>query len=173
MSEVYSKEEIDTDDLRQFAGVALNALQSTKYGRKFKSSLAMITLCQGGANHYVVSNGYVHRYFDPQKKGLKDIDIWFFFRKKGFSPVWKLTRDFGRSKFGRNSEEPGYIGRRMDFFGRSIPFLARDNAGSALERWIASGAPGSSPWHLSHKAVVGIFPENIVGKVLWINPQLL
>lgn len=132
----------------------------------------MIALCQGGANHYVVTIGYARRYFDPKKNGLKDIDIWFFFRKQGFHPIRHQTRDFGPSKFGRNPQEPNYIGRKMDFYGRSIPFHTGDSVQSALVHWLNSGAPKSSPWYLSQKAVVALFPEDILGNVVWVNPDL-
>ncbi len=172
MSVLYSKEKIEDDDLHQFAEIALNVLSSTPYGRNYEASLITIALCQGGANHYMVTNGYARRYFDPRKNGLKDIDIWFFFRKQGFHPMWHRTRDFGPSKFGHNPEEINYIGRRMDFYGRSIPSLTGDTIKSALERWIRSGVPNSSPWYLFQKAVVAIFPEDIIGNVLWVNPNL-
>jgi len=172
MSVLYSKERIEDDDLRRFAEIALNVLLSTPYGRKYKASLVTIALCQGGANHYVVTNGYARRYFDPKRNGLKDIDIWFFFRKQGFHPRWHQTRDFGPSKFGHNPKEPNYTGRRMDFYGRSIPFLTGDTVESALGRWMRSGALKSSPRYLSQKAVVAFFPEDIIGNLLWVNPDL-
>lgn len=169
----YSKKKINLDDLRKFAYIANNVLISTSYGRDFADSLITIALCQGGANHYMVTNGYIRYYYDPQKKGLKDIDIWFFFTKKGFHPMWRRTIDLGPSKFGQNPDEPGYTGRRMDFFGRSIPFIAGDTIESALKRWLKNGNPKSSPWYLSRKAVVALFPEDIIGKVLWVNPSLV
>lgn len=172
MSVLYSKEKIEDDDLHQFKEIALNVLLSTPYIRRYKANLITIALCQGGANHYVVTNGYAHRYFDPKKNGLKDIDIWFFFRKQGFNPRWHRTRDFGPSKFGHDPEEPDYVGRRMDFYGRSIPFLTGDTVGTALERWIRNGVLKSSPWYLSQKAVVALFPKTIMGNVLWVNPDL-
>lgn len=172
MSVIYSKEKIEGDDLLQFAKIALDVLLSTPYGRKYEASLIAIALCQGGANHYVVTNGYARHYFDPKRNGLKDIDIWFFFRKQGFNPRWHQTRDFGPSKFGHNPEEPNYIGRRMDFYGRSITFLSTDTVESALERWMRNCTPKSSPWYLSQKAVVALFPEDIMGNVLWVNHDL-
>jgi len=132
----------------------------------------MIALCQGGADHYVVTNGYARRYCDPKSNGLKDIDVWFFFRKQEFHPMWHQTRDFGPGKFGHNPQEPNYIGRRMDFYGRSIPFLTGDTVQSALVRWLNSGAPKSSPYYLSQKAVVVLFSEDILGNAVWVNPNL-
>ncbi len=172
MSSEYQKENIEANDLRQFAEIAEDVLRSTRYGNEYAASLLTITLCQGGANHYVVTHGYARRYLDPAKNGLKDIDIWFFFRKKGFHPQWHRKRDFGKSKFGRNPREPAYVGRRMDFYGRSIQFLNGDTVKSALERWLKSGRPKSSPWYLSQKAIVAIFPKDMIGRVLWVNPDL-
>jgi hypothetical protein len=121
----------------------------------------------------MVANGYARHYFDPRKNGLRDIDIWFFFSKQGFHPMWHLEDDLGPSKFGQNPKEPDYVGRRMDFRGRSIPFHPEDTVQTALQRWLKSGARGSSPWWLYKKAVVALFPEEIIGKVLWVNPALL
>ena len=125
MSAVYYGGNIDDDDLRKFAQAALSALSRTQYGKRYKDHIAAIALCQGGENHYAVIHGNVKKYYDPTKKGLKDIDIWFFFREKGFHPLWSMNDDFVSSKFGQNPNEPEYKGRRMDIFGRSISFQVK------------------------------------------------
>jgi hypothetical protein len=64
------------------------------------------------------------------------------------------------------------VGRRIDFFGRSVPFQPTDDVESAIRRWLKSGRKGSSPWYLAQKAVVGAYPEAFLGEVLWVNPEL-
>ena len=176
MSTLYSSERIERDDLRRFAEIALDVLRSTPYGRKYKKDLITIALCQGGANHYAINHGYARRYFDPKKKGLKDIRYLVLLNKerneKWFHPQWHKNEDYGPSKFQPNPGEPTYVGRRMDFYGRSIAFISGDSVKSAIERWVENGSINSSPWYLSKKAIVAAYPENIIGKVLWLNPNL-
>jgi hypothetical protein len=109
---------------------------------------------------------------DPAKKGLKDIDLWCFFNRPGFHPMWQQHLDFGLSKFGRSPEEPDYVGRRVDVYGRSITIATGESVQSALQRWLRRGKRDSSPWYLASKAVVAIHPANLRGQVLWVNPEL-
>jgi len=114
------------------------------------------------------------RYFDPKRIGVKDFDIWFFFRKdegKIFNPRWIEKKDLGYTKFGRNPNDVGFRGRRMDFIGRSISFGKMDIEGT-VRRWVQSSG-GASPKSLSQKAVVGLYPHTVLGKVIWINPELV
>jgi hypothetical protein len=172
MNVEYSPETIEKEDLQKFSQIAWEVLRYTQYGRGFSKHVICIALCQGGANHYAVTHGDASRYLDPEKAGLKDIDIWFFFNKPGFHPLWRRTCDLGSSKFGKNPEDSGYIGRRMDFFGRSIAFQLGDDLRSALLRWLQNGKPKSSPWYIAQKAVVALYPEKIMGDVLWVSPKI-
>ena len=167
----YSKEPIEKQDLQIFTQRAWKVLRGTPYGEKFSKHVILIALCQGGANHYAVTHGFAKKYLDPKKAGLKDIDIWFFFNEPGFHPLWKKKGDLGPSKFGKNPNDFTYIGRRMDFFGRSIEYRSEDNPQSALVRWLKKGKY-KSPRELAKKAVVALYPENIIGEVLWVNPEL-
>jgi len=175
MNLLYSTVKIDIADLQTFCKIAWDVLRSTQYGQEFSNFVMLIALCQGGANHYVVTQGIASRYFEPKKAGLKDIDIWFFFNNAGFHPLWRQTCDLGPGKFGKSPEDLGYCGRRMEFFGRSIPFQPEDDIKSALLRWLQKGKqkPKSSPWYLAQKAIVALYPENIIGDVLWVNPAIM
>jgi len=79
---VYSTEVIDRNDLMLLKDFALGFLRNNTYCAKFQDLLLCITLCQGAANHYAICQGYAKRYFDSTKIGVKDFDIWFFFRKR-------------------------------------------------------------------------------------------
>jgi len=171
----YSPEPIEKEDLQKFSRIAKEVLCSTEYVRGFSKHVRCIVLCQGGANHYSVTHGYASRYLDPEKAGLKDIDIWFFFSKSDlpdFHPLWREKRDLGPSKFGKNPEDPSYTGRRMDFFGCSIEFQPGDDIRSAMVKWLKNGKQKSSPWYLAQKAVVALCPEDRMGDVLWVNPKI-
>lgn len=168
----YSRVHIDIGDLRGFARIALAVLSGTEYGRRYSPDLALVALCQGAANHFAVLNGAARRYFDPERAGVKDIDIWLFFARPGFHPLWRRHYDLGESKFGHNPPEVGYRGRRMDFFGRSIPALVSEAPEVAFRGWLSSGKRGSSPWCLARKAAVGLYPYSVFGKVLWVNESL-
>ena len=143
---VYSTEVIDRKDLILLKDFALGVLRNNAYCAMFQDLLLCITLCQGGANHYAVCHGYAKRYFDPKRIGVKDFDIWFFFRKEEgriFNPRWIEKKDLGYTKFGRNPDDVGFKGRRMDFTGRSITFGKMDIEGT-VRRWVQS-AGGSLP----------------------------
>jgi len=169
----YSLEVIDQSDLILLRDFSLNFLQTWPYCVKYKDLLLAITLCQGAANHYAVSQGYAKRYFNPEKAGVKDFDIWFFFvwdENWIFNPRWRMSRDLGVTKFGRYPDEIDYKGRRVDFLGRSIPLKNMDIEES-IKDWLLNGS-GSTPKYLSQKAVVGLAPEKILGRIVWINPEL-
>jgi hypothetical protein len=189
----YSIEPIESEDLCTFGNKALECLRSSQ-NKDFEKSIKLIALCQGGGLHYAVTHGYATKYFEHQKNGLKDIDIWFFFKKesgkKDYPPQDILCCDFGPSKFGRDpDEEEEYIGRRMDIIGRSISFCDchTDTPDVAVKRWLELGWNRSgkyyqnyidrygkepSSYKLAEKAVVVIYPDKFFEKVLWVNPNL-
>jgi hypothetical protein len=108
----------------------------------------------------------------PGKNGVKDFYIWFFFRKENgrtFNPRWLKPQDLGKTKFGSNPNELGYQGRRVDFLGRSID--SNSNAIEAIVRWLQKG--GKSPVELSKKAVIGLYPDKLLGHAIWVNPDLM
>jgi hypothetical protein len=168
----YSLVHMDKKDLERLCEFACHYLETYPYTMKFKDQLLGIALCQGAANHYAVCNGAAKRYFDSEKCGIKDIDVWFFFKKTvnhNFNNRWLLQRDFGESKFGRNPDDEGYFGRRVDFLGRSIEFNNISVEGS-IRDWITHGG-GSSPYFISQKVVVGLYPADIFNKFIWINAE--
>ena len=120
---IYSQQRMKTGDIKKLQEISLKFLREYSYTKKFKHLLLSITICQGAANHYAVCQGKARKYYDPKRKGLKDIDIWFFFRKDkelNFNCRWIKHSDFGLSKFGKNPQDVNCSGRRIDFLGRSI-----------------------------------------------------
>ncbi|MBI2058352.1 MAG: hypothetical protein HYT87_01140 [Nitrospirae bacterium] len=152
---------IDRTDLERLAAIA-EADRSELFARRPNlaalSGLVLCTaLCQGAALHFV-----------NRRNGINDFDVWTFYRAHpnfSFPSRRVVDRDFGNPKFGRSSNRPKYIGRRVDLIGRSIPCLTEDTPVTALRRWLTSRR--RSPSFLSEKAVVLLQPANYRSLVAW------
>lgn len=158
-----SFERIELDDLRRLATLAYNDL-SDLFARKpelsaiYKNRLIAIALCQGAAEHFVKPG-----------RGVNDFDLWLFFRShtdRRF-PYRRLSRiDFGVSRFGRNPDDSGYAGRRVDVIGRDISCGAGEEAAAAIHRYLATNK-NKSPKLLAQRPVVLIYPEPELGRIAW------
>lgn len=163
------------DSLGRIRDFAIAFLHSYPYTAAFAPDLVAATLAQGAANHYAVANGLARRHADPSRAGVKDVDVWFFFRRArgrtGFNPRWLQSRDLGPSALGRNPSEPEYTGRRVDFLGRSIEMRQGEPPEEGIRRWLRRGA--GSPAELAKKAIIGLAPESVFGVSVWVNPRLV
>jgi hypothetical protein len=151
MSE-YSCEPIEKEDLRIFADKVKEYLQSPKY-RGFANidSVKLMALCQGGGLHYAVTHGYAKRYLDPKQAGLKDVDIWIFFKREAGKENYRIRGDnddvtdilrcyLGPSKFGRYPGENEDKGRRIDILPYSIKeFDDIADPFDAVKQWLEKG----------------------------------
>jgi hypothetical protein len=154
-------ERLTRDDLARLSTVARNVLDQkvsrTPVGGRYKERLVMLVLCQGWALHYV-----------DGKNGIKDLDVWAFFRAGLPKPfpwrsIWRA--DFGLSHLGHDPAEQGYSGRRIDVIGRSIITGPDTDDAEAIRRWLHHGR--GSAMHLVKRPVIGIFPEEYLGKLIW------
>jgi hypothetical protein len=127
----------------------------------YEGRLLAVTLCQGGALHYL----------DGQT-GVKDFDVWTFFARAPERPYpdaalfrRRKTADFGASKFGRTITAPRWMaGRRIDLFARSLDVSVSTDPREAIRRWLNEGRTRSART-LAEKAVIEIDPTP--GRVLW------
>jgi hypothetical protein len=71
--------------------------------------------------------------------------------------------DFGESHLGRNPHDDGYIGRRIDIMGRSIPFTGDDK--ESVLAWLRGDSHSAS--NVIKRPVIGLFPEHHLGTVIW------
>ncbi len=117
----------------------------------------LITLCQGGALHYI-----------DRKNGVKDFDVWFFYPMKSRNLPYRRRGvvDFGKAKFGKHPEDKGYIGRRIDVLMRSDSFFNIKDPELALTNYLNKKKSKTSKL-LAQKAVIGLYPYSVFGKVLW------
>jgi hypothetical protein len=102
--------------------------------------------------------------------GVKDFDVWSFYAAlpSGPFPYRRIgNADFGPSKFGRWPEDSdGFLGRRVDLIGRSLPASPGADPFVTLRTYLTSRKTKSAR-ALAAKAVVLIAPTTYVGQVLW------
>ena len=157
-----SHETLETHHLRRLAKIAISELEGlfhrrAETGDLYRNRQLLICLCQGGARHFV------HR-----DHGIKDFDVWAFFREGSHRPFpyrGHGKRDFGHSRFGRHPAARGYQGRWVDVFGRSIACGVGQRPEDCVRQWLGRTAP--SPREIAKSPVVVIHPEADIGKVIW------
>jgi len=160
-----SFERITKPDLRRLREIAeqeLNALFDRRpvQSGAFRNRMFLLALCQGAAKHFV-----------DGRHGVKDLDVWAFFRplpNKRFPPRTRLKADFGTSKFGRHPADSAtrFHGRRVDVLGRDIDVKKNEPAEIALRRYLRSGLTATSRL-LAQRPVVALWPERLFGRVIW------
>jgi hypothetical protein len=157
-----SLERITKADLRRLRKIAwcdLESLFARKLGlRMYRNRLFAIALCQGAALHFI-----------DKKNGVKDFDVWCFFRahpKRPFPYRRNASADFGSSQFGRSPGWEHYIGRRVDLLGRSLPVMTAESPMEALRTYLTEGKTASAR-ALAAKAMVLIHPTAQLGRIVW------
>ena len=153
MDRLYTK--LGLSDLKQLQKLALeeheNFIERNTHLRKaYYDSLVGIALCQGAASHYI--NASV---------GIKDFDIWLFY-------VENENIRFPYRAY--KSIENGYMGRRIDFLKRAIPIglcvFCSNEPDECIMRYLFERNTKTKRL-LLEKAIVGLFPDMLFGKVLW------
>ncbi len=157
-----SQEKITEDDLKRILMLAQADIQdfferNPKYGRYYRGAEVLIALGQGAALHYI-----------DEKNGVKDFDVWFFYSKKEILLPYRRRGkvDFGLSKFGKDPNDEGYAGRRIDILMRSDSFFSKERAQEDLINYLEKSETKTAK-ALSEKAMVGLWPDSLFGKVLW------
>jgi hypothetical protein len=157
-----SLEPITKSDLRRLGRIALLDLQSL-FSRKpslriYRDRLFAIALCQGAALHFI-----------DKKNGVKDFDVWCFFRshpKRPFPYRRNEQVDFGDPKFGQSPGWEHFVGRRVDLLGRSLPVRSTELPTEALQHYLSAGRTASAR-ALAAKAMILIYPKSNLGRVVW------
>ena len=157
-----SLEPLDIDALQRLAVLAFDDLDGL-YDRRpvtkslYHDRLLALCLCQGAAEHFVRPG-----------HGIKDFDIWAFFRahpKRPF-PFRRIgNMDFGPSKFGRHPDDKGYKGRRVDVIGRSIETKADENSVQAVLNWVHGSSKSSRL--IALRPLILVYPAASIGRVIW------
>ena len=158
-----SKQKITKRDLRKLLMLARADIdgffdRKRVYKKPYHGKEKLVALCQGAASHYI-----------DGKNGVKDFDVWFFYPQKG-DVILPYRRtgvvDFGESKFGKNPNKPRFDGRNVDVLMRSTKYFNRGNPKVCIEVYL-SNCKTKTAKLLARKAVIGLYPENVFGEVLW------
>lgn len=156
-----SPEKITESDLRKLLSLARTDVADF-FSRKpeyikYVGKEVLIALCQGAALHYI-----------DGKNGVKDFDIWFFYPRFSMQLPYRRrgTVDFGPSKFGRFPEDAGYSGRRIDVLMRSDTSFSSSSQNYGLLQYLTETKTATAKY-LASKAVIGLYPDSVFGKVLW------
>ena len=127
-------------------------LRNPETGRLYSNRLFAVVLCQGAALHYI--NG---------TNGIKDFDVWSFFRANSvrmFPYRRRGIADFGDPKFGTTDDSPDYVGRRVDLIGRSIEAADFSDPVAVLSKYLRAERTRSAHF-LAQKAMVVIEPSHL------------
>jgi hypothetical protein len=157
-----SNAKITKTDLKKLLRLASNNLadffkRNPKYSKPYEGKQVLVALCQGAALHYV-----------DNKNGVKDFDVWFFYPKKSINLPYRRRGiiDFGKSKFGSHPDDNDFLGRRIDVLMRSDSFFDVKDPTLAIAKYLSKKNSKTSKL-LAKKAAVGLYPDNLLGKVLW------
>lgn len=158
-----SNEKITKFDLRKLLRLARADIddffdRKSTYKKPYQGKEKLVALCQGAALHYI-----------DGKNGVKDFDVWFFYPQKG-DVILPYRRtglvDFGKSKFGKHPNNLLFEGRGVDVLMRSTKDFDRGSPESCISDYLSNCKTVTAKL-LSQKAVVGLYPERVFGKVLW------
>lgn len=153
MDRIYTK--LGRNDLKALQKLALEEHEDFFKRNKhlkdaYYDSLVGIALCQGAASHYI----------NPSV-GIKDFDIWLFY----------VENENIRFPYrAHKSIENGYKSRGIDYLKRAIKKELFDSCSNTAEECIMEylfERNTKTKELLLKKAIVGLFPEEIFGKVIW------
>jgi len=146
---------LDINDLERLRKLALKEHEffferNPHLSKAYYNSLIGICLCQGAASHYL----------NPTV-GIKDFDIWHFYLENE-----KVNFPYRAHKILEN----GYRSKPIDFLKRGIPKyinkLTPDDQGRIIINYLLERNTKTKGFLLK-KAIIGLYPDKIFGKVLW------
>lgn len=158
-----SQKRIELDDLRRLGEIALENLadlfaRRPQIRHHYERRLLCVCLCQGAALHFI-----------DHRNGINDFDVYSFFREHPDGPFpyrGYPNRDFGDSKFGVSPDQTDFVGRPVDLLRRSIPCKNSRDPIDTVRNYLELSKTGTARF-LAAKAVIGIYPSSLLGKVIW------
>jgi hypothetical protein len=165
---VRSYKRITPSDLKHFALIAKLDREEffnryPRWSALYSNRLLCVALCQGAAQHFV-----------DGENGVKDFDVWSFFREKPGHPPLPYRRVghrvFGQPGLPASTVKSDFNGRRVDLLFRSIPYTFDRDPEASLHQYLTQGRTKTARC-LAGQAVVIIEPPNFRGRVVWQAPD--
>jgi hypothetical protein len=112
-------------------------------------------------------------HFHDKVNGVKDFDVWFFYpfneTHLPYRTIWNW--DYKNPKFGRHPSIADYYGRKVDVLVRSIKNYSNQNPIDTIHQFLQyANTPTSKA--LAKKAAVMLYPESLLGKVVWYKQKI-
>ena len=155
---MYINRSVTQDELQDLATLAI-AEEKAFFERNphliefYRQRLILVALCQGAALQYL-GCGY----------GVKDFDIHFFYAQNPNKP--RLSRAV-KSYYVDVGAFPNVS---IDFIRTVVPkaqpHLKPEVAIQTIQEFLHS-KPTSNAWHLSQKAVIGLYPDEVFEEQIW------
>ncbi len=152
-SESRTFEKITRHDLRELLVVGERVMDQFFVDKPryapFRNKLVLVALCQGAADHYC--DGIT---------GIKDYDVWFFYaHMQGVSmPRSSIKKCY--------PEFNCYKGKKVDVLRRSDSAFKKGDVKASISRYLTNPT-NPTPICLSGKAVIGLYPPEVMGEKLW------
>jgi hypothetical protein len=158
MAKTYVQQQVGEVELRGLAALAQQEesdffVRNPHLSEPYRDRLIAAALCQGAALQFV-GRGY----------GVADFDIHFFYRQNPSKP--RLSRGVKRitANVGNFEHAP------IDFVRTLVPVWlcsSREGDAETLLRAFLGQKPTSNAKYLSQKAVIGLTPQTLFGRIIW------
>lgn len=156
MADPRSLDAFEMEDLRHLAEVAhydlAGFISRNPHHASLPARLLFVGLCQGGAQHFVDGT-----------HGLKDFDVWMFFAAGTGDPIYPVRRRGVATYEGPRFQNST---RRIDVLGRTLKVKLQADPALSLNSYLSTPST-STAWHLAQRPVVALWPEPLIGQVIW------
>ena len=126
----------------------------------YRERLILVALCQGAALQFL-GCGY----------GVKDFDIHFFYAQNPDKK--RLSRKLKCYKADVGDFPNAPIDYIRTVVPNAQPHLPPDIAIQTVQKFLRDNPkPKSTAWYLSQKAMIGLYPDEVLGKQIWLAPEL-
>lgn len=147
-------------DLARLAAVEAAAffVRNPHLSEHYQQRLILVALCQGAALQYIGCG-----------RGVKDFDIHFFYAQNPKKKILSRATKEVYACIGDFPVLPVHFMRAV--MPETQPCLEAEAAIQAVQEFLRN-KPTTRAYHLSKKAVIGLYPAEMFGIEIWRSPTL-